>query len=293
MSEIVTYSVKIDAEQRDLLQKKITESEMTAGSFLATMLTNYEATQTRESLSDIRELKQLQNHVARIEEIYISLAKSRKDAEESQDHIVADLKEQLAIAKANLLDTQTAAKAEVETITTQLKELESQTAKQREAHLLELTDLKEQKLAAEEGQRQLQKISSLTEQSLHQFQEQATEAKASADLYKQQAEQAVIELEKRTKELNMFHQEVILLKDQLKADKETFNRSLEEQQHYSEIDKQKALLAMQQTTLEKRESLQDEIVKLRDQLATERIAQSLVAKTNTPEHINGNILSIK
>lgn len=280
MSEIVTYSVKIDAEQRDLLQKKITESEMTAGTFLSAMLTNYEATQSRESLSDIMELKQLQNHLARIEEIYISLAKSRKDAEENQDHIVADLKEQLIAAKANLVDTQAIAKAEVESITKQLKELQKQIAKQREDYLLELTDAKEQKTAAEEGQRQAQKIASLTEQSFKQFQEQNIELKAKAELNQQKADQAVNELDKRTKELNLFHQEIIMLKGQLKTEKEDFTRCLKDQQHQSEIDKQKALLLAQQTALEKRESLQDEIVKLRDQLATELVAKSLILKNN-------------
>lgn len=282
MSEIVTYSVKIDAEQRDLLQKKITESDMTAGSFLAAMLTNYEATQSRESLSDIMELKQLQNHLARIEEIYIGLAKSRKDAEENQDHIVADLKEQLITAKANLVDTQAIAKAEVESIAKQLKELQKQTAKQREDDLLELTDAKEQKIAAEEGQRQAQKIANLTEQALKQFQEQNIELKAMTELNQQKAEQAVSELDKRTKELNLFHQEIITLKAQLKSEKENSIQSLEDQKQHSEIDKQKALLAAGQIALEKRENLQDEIVKLRDQLATERehIAQSLISKNN-------------
>lgn len=285
MSEIVTYSVKIDAEQRDLLQKKITESEMTAGTFLSAMLTNYEATQSRESLSDVMELKQLQNHLARIEEIYISLAKSRKDAEENQDHIVADLKEQLIAVKANLVDTQAIAKAEVESITKQLKELQKQAAKQREEDLLELTELKEQKTAAEEGQRQAQKIANLTEQAISQLQEQAIELKTIAELNKNKAEQTVTELDKRTKELNLFHQEIITLKSQLKSEKETSTRTLEDQRHHSEIDKQRALLTMQQTTLEKREILQDEIVKLRDQLATERIAQSLIVKKNIEEQI--------
>jgi hypothetical protein len=281
MSEIVTYSLKIDAEQRDLLQKKITESTMTAGSFLSAMLTNYEATQNRESLSDIRELHQLQQHITRIEEIYIGLAKSRRDAEESQDHIVLELKEQLLLAKANLVDVQAKAKEEVESVTKQLTELEKQTSKQRETFLSQINDLKEQKIAAEEGQGQAQKIATLTEQSLNQLQEQVRELKAKADFHKEKADHSVSELDKRTKELHLFHQEIIIVKDQLKSQKETFARSLAEQKHHSEIDKQKVLLAMQQTALEKREFLQDEIVKLRDQLATQRehFAQTLLSSS--------------
>lgn len=277
MSEIVTYSVKIDAEQRDLLQKKISESNMTAGSFLGAILTNYEATQNRESLSDIRELNQLQSHLARIEEIYISLAKSRKDAEESQDHIVSELKEQVQAGKANLLDSQTLAKAEGEAMAKQLKDLEKQTIKQREEYLSQLTDLKEQKMAAEEGQKQTQKMANLMEQSLSQLQEQVATLKEKTEYNQQKTDHSVNELAKRTKELHLFHQEVILLKAQLTSEKETFTRSLAEQKHDSEIDKQKSLLLAQETALLKRETLQDEIVSLRDQLATARITQSLLS----------------
>lgn len=284
MSEIVTYSVKIDAEQRDLLQKKITESDMTAGNFLATMLANYETVQGRESLSDVRELNQLQHHLARIEEIYISLGKSRKDTEDNHNHIVGELKEQLVATKAALVDTQAIAKTEVETITKQLKKLENELTKQREEHLNQLTEATNQKQLAEEGQRQAQKIANLTEQSLKQLQAQVNELQKIVKESKQQQQGITEELAKRTAELNLFHQEIVLLKSQLKTEKENFTRSLAEQQHHSEIDKQKTLLLAQQTALEKRESLQDEIVTLRDQLAAERerIAQALA----TPRTIN-------
>lgn len=287
MSEIVTYSVKIDAEQRDLLQKKITESEMTAGSFLSAMLTNYEATQNRESLSDIRELNQLQNHLARIEEIYIGLAKSRRDTEENQDHIVNELKEQLIASKASLVDMQATAKTEIEKVTKQLQELEKQTTKQREEDLAGLTELKERRLAAEEGQRQAEKISNLTEQSLKKLQEENRVLQEKLTLHQEKSEQATIELDKRTKELAMFHQEITNLKGQLKIEKENFTRSLAEQRHHSEIDTQKALLAAQQSFLDKRELLQNEIVTLRDQVASERerTLQSLLANNSKTEKI--------
>ena len=283
MSEIVNYSVKIDIEQRDLLQKKIAESEMTAGSFLAAMLANYEAAQSRESLSDIRELNQLKNHLARIEEIYIGLAKSRKDAEENHDHNIADLKEQLRVIKAKLVDTQTTAKAEVEAITKQMKELTEKSAQENKKNMLELADLKEQKEMAEEGQRQAAKIASLTEQTLGQAQEQIAELKENAAFNSQRAEQAINELDQKNIELNTAVQELAALKNQLEKERENFKLSLEGQQHRSELDKQKAILLTQQASLAKRESLQDEIVRLRDQLATERerIAQALLASNTT------------
>ena len=285
MSEIVNYSVKIDAEQRDLLQKKIAESEMTAGNFLSAMLMNYEASQNRESLSDIRELNQLRNHLARIEEIYIGLAKSRKDAEDNHDHRITDLKEQLVAAKAALVDTQATAKKEVEVIAKQLKELTEKTIQDNKKNALELADLTEQKEIAEEGQRQAVKIANLTEQTLIQVQEQIAELKASATANREKAVQLTTELDQKNIKLANMAQELTSLKNQLEKERESAKRSLEDQQHHSELDKQNAILLAQQTSLAKREHLQDEIVRLRDQLASERerIAQIILANTPMPD----------
>jgi len=270
MSEIVNYSVKIDAEQRDLLQKKIAESEMTAGNFLSAMLSNYEATQSRESLSDVRELNQLKNHLARIEEIYISLAKSRKDSEENNEQTISKLKEQLKSMKASLVDVQASAKKEGEALRKELNDYKEEMSKEREKFLSELSTAKEQKEIAEEGQRQAQKIATMTEQVLEQTNQQLTECKDQASLDSQRTDQAISQLDIVTEELFTTRQEVSMLKTQLELQKENAIRSLKDQQNNSEIEKQKAILAAGQLSLEKRESLQNEIVKLRDQLATER-----------------------
>lgn len=270
MSEIVNYSLKIDAEQRDLLQKKIGESEMTAGNFLSAMLANYEATQNRESLSDVREINQVRNHLARIEEIYIGLAKSRKDIEESHAHSTVHLKEQLESVKAKLVDTQTASKAEVEAVTKQMKELTEKTAQDNKKSLLELAELQKHKEMAEEGQRQAIKIATLTEQTLAQVQEQIPTLQENVAVQSQRAEQSLAELNKKSLELSITLQELTALKIQLTRERDTSKRSLEEQQQHSELDKQKAILIAQQVSLTKRENLQDEIAILRDQLAKER-----------------------
>jgi len=285
MSEIVNYSLKIDAEQRDLLQKKIIESEMTAGNFLAAMLTNYEAARSRESLSDIKELNQMKNHLARIEEIYIGLAKSRKDIEESHDHSTTDLKEQLGVVKAQLVDAQVVAKSEVEAITKQMKELTEKTTQETEKNMLELIELKKQKEMAEEGQRQAVKITNLTEQTLRQVQEQIAALKASVAFNSQRAEQSINELKQKTIESSTRAQELNALKIQLERERETSKRSLKDQEQRSELNKQHAILVAQKASLDKREMLQDEIVRLRDQLAIERerIAQNVLVSNSTTE----------
>lgn len=294
MSETVNYSLKIDIEQRDLLQKKIAESEMTAGNFLGAMLANYEATQSRESLSDVREINQVKNHLARIEEIYIGLAKSRQDAEGSHDHSIAALKEQLVLAKAQLMDTQAASKAEVEAITKQMKELTEKAVQENRKNMVESADLKQQKEMAEEGQRQAVKIANLTEQTLRQVQDQVAEFKNKDAISRQRAEQAINKLDQTTIELNTSRQELTILKNQLQKQTETSKRSLEDQHQRSELDRQKAILSAQQASLVKRESLQDEIVRLRDQLSTERerALQALLNSKTITDQKEVNIMHV-
>ena len=282
MSEIVNYSVKIDNEQRDLLQKKIAESEMTAGNFLSAMLLSYEAAQSRESLSDIRELNQVRNHLARIEEIYIGLAKSRKDAEENHVHDTTDLKKQLESTKAKLVDVQTTTKTEVESITRKMKELTEKVDQENKKNALELTAIIKQKEIAEESQRQAVKITILTEQTLEQTKNHMAELIANATSNKQKAEQSINELAQKNLELSTAVQHQAAFKEQLEKERDNFKRTLEEHQHRSELNKEKVILLTQQAALTKRESLQDEIAKLREQLIAERerTLQTLLANSH-------------
>lgn len=202
MGEIVHYSVEIDAEQRDLLQKKIAESQMTAGDFLLAMLANYENAQGHQSFDDSSELNQLKKCWAGIEEVYVGLTKKSKDAEENHNREMNDLIEQLVATEADLADTKAAAKVEIEAITGQMKELQEQMARQQQEDSLVIADLKEAKERAIAEQEAAQKNSEIAEQALKQLQEQVAELSANFILNQQRVVEAINELNKKSKELS-------------------------------------------------------------------------------------------
>lgn len=224
MSEIVKYSVEIDAEQRDLLELKIAESQMTAQDFLVTMLANYENTQNRQVVDEHGELDQLKNCWATIEDICIGMNKKRKAAEENHNRETGDLMDQLIAAEADLAEAKAAAKTEAEAAAVQMKELEEewlnkheqeilakdeqmkalqeQMAQQQHEDGLELAVLRQAKEEAIAAQAEAQKNSAMAEQALQQLQEQVAELSANFILNQQRVVEAISELNKKSKELS-------------------------------------------------------------------------------------------
>jgi len=142
---VITWSAKIEQDTRDSLQKMIAESGKTSGEFISSLLATYETSQNRESISDIRELNQLKNFLARIEEVYVSMAKSRKDIEDSSLMSVTTLQDELRAVKAELHDSKEVSKLEV----SQAKEEVLEANKLAEIALADSDKFKESKDRAE------------------------------------------------------------------------------------------------------------------------------------------------
>lgn len=200
MSEIARFNAKMEDEENKF------DKEITAVPFNSTTVSNYDTAHKLESFANIREVAQLKKHLGRIEEIYISLAKSWKDSEENHDHVIIYLEEQLKTAKTSLVDAQLTASEEVAAVKDQMKVLQEQLSKQHEEDILELSKVR--------------KVKEETEQSLQEAKEQITELNANVALHKQRTEQTANELAKRTKELGAASQEINFLKIQLEAEKD-------------------------------------------------------------------------
>lgn len=201
MSENVRFSTKIIDNEED-----ITESDINTVPFSSNITSKFETTHKLESYANMREVGQLKKHLARIEEIYIGLAKSWKDSEENHDHVIIYLEEQLKTAKANLADAQLTASEELADLKAQIKAFQEQMSKQQEKAALELANIRNVKEA--------------TEQSLQEAKEQIAELNANVAFHKQRTEQTANELSKRTKELGAAGQEINFLKIQLEAEKD-------------------------------------------------------------------------
>lgn len=285
MGEIVNYSAKMDAEHRDHLQQLISESGKTAGEFISSMMACYEANQNRETLTEVRELNQLKNHLARIEEIYIGMAKSRKDEEESHRQTTGSLLEQLKEMKAALVDAQENAKEEIQTMTNYVNNLQEQTRADREEVQKELEELTAAKERAEEGQRAAQKVADMTEQVLQQLQAQVADLKEKAAASHSIAENATADLAGCKEQLTAALADVATFKMQLENERTAAERTISDLKQQAELDRERAVLAAQREAMEERKALQDEIVRLRDQLATER---ERIAKLEASQKNTGN-----
>lgn len=200
MSDIARFSTKFNDNE------EISESEQTAVPFNANAMAKCETIHTLESFANIKEVGQLKNYLAKIEEMYIELATSWKNSEEYQGHVITYLEEQLKTAKANLADAQLIASEGLVAVKEQMRAPQEQMIKQHEDDILELSNIRKVKEGAE--------------QSLQEAKEHIAELNATIVLYKQRVEQAVSELNKRTKELSAASQEINFLKIQLDAEKD-------------------------------------------------------------------------
>ncbi|WP_006522756.1 hypothetical protein [Desulfoscipio gibsoniae] len=83
MAADATFSVRVDIETKDKLAELVEQSRLTAKEFLSRLVTTYETTLARESMAESKELENLRHHLARIEEIYISIVKGAQDRQEA------------------------------------------------------------------------------------------------------------------------------------------------------------------------------------------------------------------
>jgi len=103
MNDLV-WSAKADPRLRDRLQTLVESSGLTAKDFLARMVDCYEVAQTRESVGRVNELEDFSHHVARIEEIYVSLAKAAQDRRGADAARITQLNTEITHAKATAQD---------------------------------------------------------------------------------------------------------------------------------------------------------------------------------------------
>ena len=285
MGEVVNYSAKVDIEVKEALIREIEGSGKTAGEFLASLLTTYEVSKSRESLVEIREINQLKNHLARIEEIYIAMAKSRQDGEERAERTANELLEQLKNMKGELVDTQAKAKEQVQAITDYANNVKEEAERQIDESKKSVLAAFEARDQAQAAQAQAEKITSMSEEASTQLKEQIITLKETA-LTAQQSlvvvQQQLVEA-RDTAQTDRQQTDVVVaeMKEQLSnslAEIAALQARLTNERQQAELDRERAVLAAEREAVKERKALQDEIVKLRDSLAAEREARALAVK---------------
>ena len=166
---------------------------------------------------------------------------------------------------------QALAEEEIQTITNYAKAIEEQSKVDREEGQAEIEQLIAAKELAEEGKRQAQKIAEMTEQVLQQFQFQLAEQKEKTATSQKTAEDVTIALHNYKDLLITALAGATTLRYQLQAEKDNSEGiKISNRKERDDLDKEWAVLASQREALAGQKILQDEIIRLRDQLSKER-----------------------
>lgn len=263
MADIVTYSVKLDASTKDRLGDLVEQSGMTAKDFLAQLVAKYETNQVRESMNELKELENLRHHLARVEEIYISIVKDAQDRQEADAARISQGLDEAQRAKAQALDTQ----AQLERIATEAEErvnaARATAAQVQKNAETEIAAMSETLARSEDAREQSSRLAALAEKA-------AAEAEIKAEGLQEQAEQSETyrqELEQVKREHRQLQEAVAMRDAAAKSDKEECDKRLQQALERAELEKEKAVLDAQRKALAEMRELQEALANCREEKA--------------------------
>ena len=128
------FSVKIDSEVKGELERLVESSGGSKKDFMASLIASHKARilEAQGNEPQIPELAALQQHIRRIEEIYIALAGSRQDIINEAGKQQVDLITEITTLKTELLDTKKAAELAQEEAQHQISSILSETKQKQE-----------------------------------------------------------------------------------------------------------------------------------------------------------------
>jgi hypothetical protein len=146
------FSVKIDNELKQELEQLAESSGQNKKEFMASLIASYQSRllENQSNGPEIPELSTLHQHVCRIEEIYVSLAASRRDIAAEAAQRQTAMTTELATVKAELLDAQKAAEQATIEAKETVKAILAETAEQIEAAETKSAELISRAVAAEQ-----------------------------------------------------------------------------------------------------------------------------------------------
>ena len=286
MAEQITYGVKVEQNLRDLLKQLEEQSgSKTGAEFLQRMAENFQSAQSRETLVNDKELKLVENHLARINEIIIGMAKARHDENEVAKITTADLIEKLKSTKADLVDAQELSRTEslelngqINIINENMRQLRHETDNQ----IIEVTNAMVKLQEAEtQARRMFEKLDAVNQQITAQSEElkfKAENSDTEARAAKEEAKTCVANLSAANKELTYINQLLDSEKEKANRTIHDMERQLESERQDNlktvanirqvmELNKREALIESESKSLEHRRILADELETLRRELS--------------------------
>jgi|GEM_PF-2816670 len=270
-----TFSVRVDNETKDKLAELAEQSGLTAKDFLIRLVTTYESSQVRESMAESKELESLRHHLARVEEIYISLVKGAQDRQEFDAAKITQALEEAQQAKAQALDAQAQAEKVSREAGERINTAEAEAALAWENAHKEIQVMRETLARVEDAREQSSRLAALAEkaaadaeakvESLKELAEESEAIRQELGKVKQEREQLERDLNKAQQEL----QDTVGLRDaDVKAVGEEWEKRLQQALERAEFEKDKAVLDAQRQALAEMRELQDALAKCREEKAT-------------------------
>lgn len=266
-----TFSARINSETKNKLETLIEESGLTAKDFMDRLVVTYETSQSRESIAQIKELDNLRHHLARIEEIYISITKEAKDRQEVDDAKIKELQESTHEAKSQVLDMQKRVEQISQEAEEKTKTTEADAALARENAQKEVKNIQETLARAKESRDQSARLAALAEKSASEAEAKAARLQEMADRFEQlqtQLKATEQERDQTNRDLSRLQEDLARAQATIQAVKEEFDRKLTQALEKAEVDKERAVLAAQRKALDEMRELQEALVKCRDEKAT-------------------------
>lgn len=301
MAEQITYGVKVEQGLKELLQHLQEQSgSKTGAEFLQRMAEAFQSTQNRETLVNDKELKLVENHLARINEIIVGMAKARHDENEAAETNSSNLLDQLKSAKADLIDVQELAKKEslelngqINIINEEMRQLRHQTDNQ----IIEITNAM---VKLEESEAQARRMFEKLDIFNQQITVQAEELRFKAERSDAEVSSAREEVKACVVSLSTVNKELAETKYLLDSEKEKATRTIHDMERQladgrqdniktmdgmrqaMELDKRQALLEIESKYLDQRRTSADELEALRRELSVFK-AENSELKSQLPK----------
>ena len=130
--EQMTIGIRGTGETKERLDRLTRQQGISQKELLERLIDSYEVSQTRESLTQIKELEQLKHHLARVEEIYVGIVKATQDRQEDDAGKISAAEQRALQAKVAAQQAREDAAAAIEQAKEETDRLVAETTLERE-----------------------------------------------------------------------------------------------------------------------------------------------------------------
>ena len=297
MSEVVNFSSKMDADVREKLNSMAEQSGLTLKDFMGRLVVSYETAQERESMGQVKELENLRHHLARVEEIYISIVKAAQDRQEADASRISDAEAEAQAAKAEAHEREKMAADAIDSANERAQRTESEAALIREQTNKELNEMKDALAREKEAREQSARHANLAEQAAYSAKEKAEALEGQAQKAEQfRQERDALQEDNKALGSKVDQLQCLLEQTQMEAQKkldaqaeqvkekierlnEQHNEAISRALEKAEVEKDKAVLIAQREFMKEIAGLRESLAQCREEKAQLEAQVTVMSQT--------------